>query len=115
MISTVRAKDHFHFKTIPFTHNWILLSCWWHLPYSDLILAPCLTHLLLADCVQHLSMNQKQIMWPERDEHVEDYGRAYFLSISGFQLKNNNNEKGPQKSTDFCLKSETDHALVNIY
>lgn len=58
-------------------------------------------------------MKQKQIMWSERDEHAEDYGRAYILSISGLQLKNNS-EKGPQKSTDFCLKSEPNHAPVNI-
>lgn len=58
-------------------------------------------------------MNQNQIMWSERDEHAEDYGRVYFLSISGFHLKNNN-KKSPQKSMDLCLKWEPEHAPINV-
>lgn len=98
------SKSWFDFRnnSIPIT---ALLSCWWHVLYSDphfglpvstrLLI---LTYVLLADSVDFVSVlnyiwawclrrSQNQIMRSERDKYAEVHGRTY-LSISGFHFKN---------------------------
>lgn len=103
--SIVIAKADLILETINSIPITALLSCWWHVLYSDphfglpvstrLLI---LTYVLLADSVDFVSVlnyiwawclrrSQNQIMRSERDKYAEVHGRTY-LSISGFHFKN---------------------------